>query len=492
MDLNQLLLPGIILLPMIGIIILLFWRNSTKNQASIVAMISEGFSLMIPIILLRELQTGHQVSFSVPWIASMGISFSLELNYLSLVFMLTEVLVTLAAMVYSLGETDGENANSNYYYALLLLFSLGMSGTTLANDVFLFYVFWELMLIGSVLLILFWGSGSNRSRVALKYFIITHIGSLLVLVCLIILQVQTGTANIAELALRAGSLPPGTQSFLTLFFLIGFSIKMAIFPLHIWLPDAHTVAPMPVTIVLAAAMLSMGAYGILRFPIAFFPVETIQPFLGWMMAAGVISEIYGALMALAENHIKRIIAYSSVSQMGYVLFGLGSLTAQGITGGVMHVVYHAIVKTLLFMVVGIIVKATREKFIQNLGGLAKLLPITAVCAAIGVLGISGMPPLGIFTSEWMIFSGGFNSGYPVFLTVISLIGSLFTVFYSLRFFGVIFFGKLRPVNATGHPTKSLLLPTIAVSIFLLVEGLMPGPLLNWVTRGVDTILGGGP
>ena len=489
MELTELLLSGIILLPVAGIILLLLWRTASKTQAAIVAIISEGFALILPVILLVQLKTGQPVSFSVPWIPVLGISFSLELNWLSLVFLLTEVLVTLAAMVYSLGEKRGEKASS-FYYSLLLLFSLGMSGTTLAEDVFLFYVFWELMLVASVLLILIWGSGENRSQVALKYFIITHIGSLLVLVCLITLQVQTGTTNLAELAQRAGSLPPGMQKFLILFFLIGFCVKMAIFPLHIWLPDAHTVAPMPVTIVLAAAMLAMGAYGILRFPMALFPVESMQPFVIWMMVAGVISEIYGALMALAENHIKRIIAYSSVSQMGYILFGLGSLTEQGIMGGVMHVVYHAIVKTLLFMVIGIIMNATREKYIQNMGGLAKVLPVTSVCAAIGVLGISGMPPLGIFTSEWMIFTGGFQSGYPVFLTVVSLMGSLFTVFYGLRFFGKIFFGELKPLDSTGSPKKALLVPTIAVTLFLLIEGLAPGPLLTWVMRGLSIVFGG--
>jgi len=489
MKITELLLTGIILLPVSGIILMLLWRKASKTQAAIVAIISEGFALVIPIILLAELRTGQPVSFSVPWIPMLGISFSLELNWLSLVFLLTEVLVTLAAMIYSLGEKRGEKA-SNFYYSLLLLFSLGMSGTTLAEDVFLFYVFWELMLIASVLLILIWGSGKNRSRVALKYFIITHIGSLMVLVCLITLQVQTGTASLTALAQRAGSLPPGMQQFLILFFLIGFCVKMAIFPLHIWLPDAHTVAPMPVTIVLAAAMLAMGAYGILRFPIALFPVQSMQPFVIWMMVAGVFSEIYGALMALAEKHVKRIIAYSSVSQMGYILFGLGSLTAQGIMGGVMHVVYHAIVKTLLFMVVGIVLHAARKKYIQDLGGMAKLLPITTICAAIGVLGISAMPPLGIFTSEWMIFTGGFRSGYPVFLTVISLIGSLFTVFYALRFFGKIFLGELKPSDSTGNPNKALLVPTIAVTVFLLVEGLAPAPLLTWVMRGLSTVFGG--
>jgi len=244
---------------------------------------------------------------------------------------------------------------------------------------------------------------------------------------------------LAELTRQASTLPYNTQIFLTLFFIIGFSVKMAIFPLHIWLPDAHTVAPMPVTIILAAAMLSMGTYGILRFPFTLFPVDTLQNFAIWMMIAGLISEVYGALMSLAEKDVKRIIAYSSVSQMGYILFGLGTLTASGMEGAIMHVVYHAIVKALLFMIVGIVLSITQERDIRNVSGLGSKYPVLCVCAAIGVLGISGMPPLGIFNSEWMIFSGGFESNISTVLTVITLIGSLFTVIYALRFFGRIFF-----------------------------------------------------
>ena len=183
----------------------------------------------------------------------------------------------------------------------------------------------------------------------------------MVLVCLITLYVNLGTANLMEWFNGAHLLPANMQLFLTLFFLIGFSVKMAIFPLHIWILDAHTVAPMPVTIILAAAMLSMGTYGILRFPFTLFSYENIQPFAIWMMIAGLLSEVYGALMSLAEKDIKRIIAYSSVSQMGYILFGMGTLTARGMQGSIMHVVYHAIVKALLFMVVGIVIEVTGER-----------------------------------------------------------------------------------------------------------------------------------
>jgi NADH-quinone oxidoreductase subunit M len=485
----QILLSGITILPVIGVIILLAWRKATKTQAAIIGIISESFALVIPIVLLTTLRNEGVILFSLPWIPNMQISFSLELSWLSLTFLLTEVLATLAAMIYSLGEKDGEK-NSNTYYALLLLFSLGMSGTTLADDVFLFYIFWELMLVASVLLILGWGHGENRFRVALKYFIITHLGSLMVLVCLITLYVNFGTASMTELMLHANTLPSSMQVFLTAFFIIGFCVKMAIFPFHIWLPDAHTVAPMPVTIILAAAMLSMGTFGVLRFPFSLFALESIQPFALWMMIGGLISEVYGALMALAEREIKRIIAYSSVSQMGYILFGLGTLTLRGMQGAVMHVVYHAIVKALLFMVVGIIISVTRERDIRNVGGLGSKLPILTACAAIGVLGISGMPPLGIFNSEWMIFAGGFDSGISIALTVMTLIGSLLTLVYGLRFFGKIFFGAQKPEALPEKSPRALLVPTIAVTVFLIIEGLMPGPLMEWATRGLAGIFGG--
>ena len=485
----EILLSGITVLPVIGVIILLIWRTSSKKQAAIVGIISESFALVIPIVLLSTLRTKGVIFFSLPWIPDMQIAFSLELSWLSITFLLTEVLATLAAMVYSLGDKDGEK-NSNYYYALLLLFSLGMSGTTLADDVFLFYIFWELMLVASVLLILGWGHGQDRFRVALKYFIITHLGSLMVLVSLITLYVNFSTASLSELMLQASTLPVNMQVFLTIFFIIGFCVKMAIFPVHIWLPDAHTVAPMPVTIILAAAMLAMGTFGVLRFPFTLFPIETIQPFAIWLMIAGLISEVYGALMALAEQEIKRIIAYSSVSQMGYILFGLGTLTLRGMQGAVMHVVYHAIVKALLFMVVGIIINATGKRDIREVGGLGSKLPILTGCAAIGVLGISGMPPLGIFNSEWLIFAGGFDSGVSIALTVMTLLGSLLTLVYALRFFGKIFFGEKKPDTLPEKSPRALLVPTMAVTAFLIIEGLVPGPLLGWATEGLAGIFGG--
>lgn len=489
MKANQLLLAAVTITPLLGVVILLLWKNAKKKAAAAIGIVCEGACFLFAILLIPSLQQGQSVGFSFPWISSLQINFSLKMDWLALIFLVTEILVTLAAMVYSLGDTDGD-INSSYYYSLLLLFSLGMSGTTLAEDVFLFYVYWELMLVASVLLILVWGHGDRRPAIALKYFIFTHLGSLLVLICLISLYVNTGTASMTTLLQVAHLVPGESQVILISLFLVGFCVKMAIFPLHLWLPDAHTVAPMPVTIILAAAMLSMGTYGILRFPFALFGIASIQPFAIWLMIAGIVSEIYGALMALAEKDIKRIIAYSSVSQMGYILFGLGSLSEQGIMGGIMHVVYHAIVKALLFMVVGIVISVTEERQIDRIGGLGSRMWITSVCAAIGILSISGMPPLGIFNSEWMIFSGGFQSEYPAALTLATVLGSIFTLVYALRFFGLIFLGPVKPLRHTYQVPMGLLIPTGAVTLFLIVEGFLPGALLSWTIQSLTSIFGG--
>jgi len=391
------------------------------------------------------------------------------------------------AVVYAWGYHHPDE-RTPFFYALLMLFAVGMSGTTLADDLFLFYVFWELMLVASCALIAVWGDGERRGAVALKYFIFTHLGSLMVLVGLILLYDATGSASFS--VLRAGvTLPPSLVTTAIVLFIIGFSVKMAIFPMHLWLPDAHTVAPMSVTIMLAAAMLSMGTYGILRFPMSIFSFDQMTPFAVPMMVAGIVSELYGALMALAEQDIKRIIAYSSVSQMGYILFGLGTLTYQGVAGATLHVIYHAIVKALLFMCAGLIIRATGRRQITRLGGLGKAMPLVAVCTVVGALAIAGTPPFCIFDSEWMIFAGGFNTVH-IGLSVLAVFGSLLTVAYALWFVGRIFWGS-RPEGLTvGRLPRAMVVPTVFLAALSLVEGLFPAPVFNWVAQELTLILGG--
>ena len=473
--------------PIAAALLLFLLHERGVRVAGWIAGLAATLSLAGVFFLLPVLRRGDVPALSFQWIPAANIRVSLHLDWLTFPFLVTEAVVTLLAVVYTWGYHRPDD-RTPIFYALLMLFAVGMSGTTLADDMFLFYIFWELMLVASCALIVIWGEGERRGAVALKYFIFTHLGSLMVLVGLLMLYDATGSGSFS--ALRAGvTLAPGLVVTVTTFFVVGFCVKMAIFPLHLWLPDAHAVAPMPVTIMLAAAMLSMGTYGILRFPLSIFSPAQMAPFAVPMMIAGIVSEIYGALMALAERDIKRIIAYSSVSQMGYILFGLGTLTYDGIAGATLHVIFHAIVKALLFMGVGLVVHATGRRRITELGGLGSAMPLVALCTGTGALAIAGMPPLCIFDSEWMIFAGGFHTAH-IGLSILTLFGSLLTVAYALWFVGRIFFGT-RPEGLTiDRLPWAMVAPTVLLAALSLIEGILPAPLFDWVDQSLNLILGG--
>jgi NADH-quinone oxidoreductase subunit M len=487
MNAQTVALLAILVAPLTAVVVLFVLRERGTRFAGWIAGASVAISLTAALTIVPALYRGQAPAVTLPWIPDAGIEFSLHVDWLTLPFLVTEAAVTLVAIAYSWGYHHTDERTS-VFYALLLLFGLGMSGTTLADDMVLFYVFWELMLVASSVLILMWGEGERRGPIALKYFIFTHLGSLMVLVGLIVLYGATGTDTFS--ALRAGvTLDPGLTRTVIGLFLVGFSVKMAVFPVHLWLPDAHTVAPMPVTIMLAAAMLSMGTYGILRFPLSIFSRGQVAPFALPMMIGGVLSEVYGALMALAERDIKRIIAYSSVSQMGYILFGLGTLTADGITGATLHVVYHAIVKALLFMGAGWVLKSTGRRYINELGGLAKQMPLAAICTGLGALAIAGMPPFCIFDSEWMIFSGGFHTAH-IGLSVVTLLGSLLTVVYAAQLIMGIFFGSQPEGLTVKKPHWAIVAPTALLTALAFIEGVFPAMLFDWVAHELPLILGG--
>ncbi|MBN1641342.1 MAG: NADH-quinone oxidoreductase subunit M [Anaerolineae bacterium] len=477
-------------MPLLAVLVLVALRGRLASRPRAAGWIAGGaaaLSLLSTLTLIPSLRAGVDPSVHMRWIPAAGIQFGLHLDALSLPFLITEATVTLVAILYSWGYHHVDD-RTPYYYALLMLFATGMAGTTIADDMFLFYIFWELMLVASCVLIALWGEGERRGAVALKYFIFTHLGSLLVLVALILLYDAAGSDGFA--ALRDGiSLAPSLTRAAIALFMIGFCVKMAVFPLHLWLPDAHTVAPMSVTIMLAAAMLSMGTYGILRFPIGIFAAADVAPFGLPMMILGVISEFYGALMALAERDVKRIIAYSSVSQMGYILYGLGTLTRQGVSGAMLHVIYHAIVKALLFMCTGLIIRATGRRTISDLRGLGKAMPLAAIATGVGALAIAGTPPLGVFDSEWMIFAGGFQTPY-LGLAVLSVLGSLLTVAYALWFWVRIFAGQQPEDLEVGVIPRAMSVPSVALAILSLVAGVLPGPIFGWAERALDLVRGG--
>jgi NADH-quinone oxidoreductase subunit M len=478
----------VLLVKLAASIFLFVLGGRMKRRAPWIALAASLVSMGLFIAYLPILESGANTPLDLNYLPGMGIRLSLDIDWLSFPFLLTEEFVTIFAVIYALGYIPSDR-RVHLFYASLLLFSAGMSGTTLANDVFLFYFFWELMLIASAFLIVHWGTGQKRNAVALKYFIITHLGSLFVLIAFVMLYSRTGLDHFSSLT-TAFQMDAASIPLIGSLFLIGFGIKMAVVPFHIWLPDTHSEAPMPVTIMLAAAMLSMGTYGILRFPMGFLTLDQFALFSLPMMVVGVVSEIYGAVMALVENDIKRIIAYSSVSQMGYILFGLGTLTYSGIMGATLHVIYHAVVKALLFCCVGWIMLAFSRRDINTLTGLGKRTPLLTASAVVGALAMTGVPALAIFNSEWLIFSSGFQTPYTG-LAILEILASILTAAYLLRFIGRIFF---MPENGNhvelGNVPLSVKIATISLVILTLIAGLFPSPLFDRVANEIPLILGG--
>lgn len=468
--------------------ILLAGGKRLSRPARWLALLTAIGSLILFVLFIPTLQAGENTPFDWSYLPSLGIKLSLHIDWMSFPFLLTEEFVTVFAIIYSLGyiKTDQK---SHLFYGLLLLFSAGMSGTTMANDIFLFYFFWELMLIASALLIANWGESKKRLEITLKYFILTHLGSLLVLIAFVLLYAHSGIDHFSRLR-EAFQMNVDNLQLIGSLFLVGFGIKMAVVPFHIWLPDTHSEAPMPVTIMLAAAMLSMGTYGILRFPVSFFTPEQIAVFSLPMMLIGVVSEIYGAVMAMVENDLKRIIAYSSVSQMGYILFGLGTLTLSGMLGASLHVIYHAIVKALLFCCAGWIIKATGKRNIKEISLIGKGRPVLTVCTLIGAFSMAGVPALALFNSEWMIFSSGFETPYTA-LAILEVLGSILTVAYLLRFVGLLFFKPGAETAAPDDIPLSMKVATGLLAGLTIIAGFFPAPLFNIVANEAPLILGGG-
>jgi len=368
------------------------------------------------------------------------------------------------------------------YYANLLLFMSGMLGVIFSSNLLQFYLFWELMLIPSYFLIAFWGTAKRALTIGFKYFIFTHVGAVCMLLGILSIYTYTGTFDLVTLSLPGvyGKIPPNMIMLIFGLLLIGFCVKMATFPLHTWLPDAHSEAPAPISAMLSGAMIKCGAYAMIRIFLSMFSSTMLQT-SDYLAIIGIVTIIYGGLMALAQTDIKRLLAYSSISQMGYIFFGIGVSYELGVTGGLFHIVNHAICKGLLFMCAGVILHQTGTRDIRKLGGLAGKMPITTISCLIGALSLAGTPPLSGFWSEWMIFGGGVASG-KFLLTLIAIISSVITAGYYLWFVWRVFFGA-TPENLENVREGSwlLLIPIVVLTVATVALGIWPDLLLGLIS-----------
>ena len=402
-------------------------------------------------------------------------------------------LISLYSMSYMIHTIGDDKSQFGLYYSLLLLYSIGMMGAVLATNLIEFYLFFELMLIPSYFLIAKWGSG-DRDKISFMYFVWTHIGALAVLAGILSVGYVSGTFDLQSIA--SSSIPENLRLLIVCLMTVGLLVKMASFGLHIWLPHAHAEAPTPISALLSPAMIGIGGYAIVRIvmtilPSAFLEISTI------LTVWAVVSMFYGGAMALVQDDIKRLLAYSSISQMGYILLGIASFQPLGVSGAMFQYVTHGLGKGILFMVAGaIMIQANGLRSIGKMGGLAAKMPITATAALIGFLTIMGIPPTTGFISEFLIFAGSFHEAFQlssmlrIALSFLGVISTALTAGYSLWAVRRIFFGTL-PSELTNvkEAPWTMTAPMLVLCAISIIIGIFPDLVERLLLPAVKMITG---
>ena len=474
-----------------GLLIYLF-RGRLGESAGKVAVAFSGIGSVLMIPPFYELLTAGESVETAIW-SELLEPFGLQLDAVAFPITFAIVVLGFLSVVYAVGYTE-HTKNKPTFFANQLFFIMGMIWVTLATNVIEFFIAWEMMLVPSYFLLLFWGFPETRKRTALKFWLYTQSGAVCILIAFGLLYAQVGTFVIANIVAN------GDLVFKVIFILLaaGFLVKMAVFPIHWWLPPVHAEAPTPISVLLSGAMIETGAYALVRF--GTLTLNEVAVYLSfWVSALGVITMFYGGFMALAQLDIKRLLAYSSVSQMGYVLFALGTATSIGVSGGMFHLINHAFSKGLLFMTAGAVIHQTGLRDIKKMGGLSNKMPITAFAAAIGMMSIAGSPPLSGFASEWMMFLGGFNAAIPIpgltvnipflILAILAASSSILSAAYMLRFFWRVFLGphpdELEDVKESP---RSMTIPMIALGVLIVIFGIFPSLALNVIVPAFSGIL----
>jgi proton-translocating NADH-quinone oxidoreductase chain M len=394
--------------------------------------------------------------------------------------------------VSGVNEEQYVNHQMGLYFALYLTFSMGMLGTVLATNLIEFYVFFELMLVPSFFLVAFYGYG-ERKRIALMFFFWTHAGAVVMLLGLLAMGFFAGGFDYDTVRENATKIPSQWLVLIVFALVIGLGVKLAAFLLHIWLPYAHSEAPTPVSALLSPAMIGIGAYALIRLWLELL-VGSYSQYSIYINLWGLATMIYGGAMAMMQDDIKRVLAYSSISQMGYILFGIGSDSTLGITGATLMYVSHGLGKAILFMMAGAIILQTGTRSMSKLGGLAGRMPYTAVIAMIGALTIMGIPPTSGFMAEWILFSGVLQSGVANSDTLrivafgLGILATVLTAAYILWMYKRIFFGKIpEQYTKIKDPNRYVIVTMAALAAITLILGVYPGPVLNPVSEYIQAM-----
>jgi NADH-quinone oxidoreductase subunit M len=484
------ILSLITFLPLFGALGILFVKAEKEALVKWLALgvAVANFLLSLPLFFYFQPQTaGMQFVENVPWIPSLGVSYYLGVDGISLLLVL---LTTLLSAVAILSSWTAITDRVKEYYIFMLLLEMGMLGVFVSLDLLLFYVFWELTLIPMYFLISMWG-GKRRIYAALKFVFYTMAGSVLMLVAIMALYFMNAAATEERtfdlLRLYQFQVPVGRQVWLFVAFALAFAIKVPLFPFHTWLPDAHVEAPTAGSVILAGVLLKMGAYGLARFCLPLFPDAAVT-FTPLMSILALIGIIYGALVALSQRDVKSLVAYSSVSHLGFVVLGIFAMNAQGLSGGILQMVNHGLSTGGLFLLVGMLYERRHTRLLEDFGGLWKQLPIFGLFLLIVTLSSVGLPGLNGFVGEFTILVGTFKA-QPIY-AVFAALGIILGAWYMLTMFRRVMHGPLdKPANRELKDLSAreiAVLVPIVVLIFLI--GVFPNLFFDKMGASVTALL----
>jgi NADH-quinone oxidoreductase subunit M len=477
------ILSTVIFLPILGGVAIMLL--SRKNEALIkwAALVISVLTFIVSLPLFTNFdKTTHAMQFTEKyrWIPDWDIQYSLGVDGISILFVLLSTLVTILCVLISWNSIKDKMKE---FFVSLLFIEGAMIGVFCALDFFLFYIFWEAMLIPMYLLIGVWG-GARRLYAAIKFFLYTFVGSVLMLVGIIVLYKTSHTFDILQLMNQA--YPFTFQMILFWAFFAAFAVKVPMFPLHTWLPDAHTEAPTAGSVILAAILIKMGAYGFLRFSLPLFP-DAARAMTPVMLGLSVVAIIYGGLICLAQTDLKRLIAYSSVSHMGFVTLGIFALNSQGVEGGILQMINHGIVTGALFLSVGVIYDRTHSREIAHYGGLATPLPVYAAFFMVFTLASIGLPGMNGFIGEFLIILGGFAASRLA--GVLAATGVIIGAAYMLWLYQKIFFMNVNDtVKQLPDMNGREILTLLPLLVLVFWIGIYPNAFLSFMHASVTHLL----